>query len=159
MMIENLKGHLRGILDIDRPDVGETPRYVIEELFRRPLLERLLARVPLVVVETAHQERQLCAEMDRKPDLEAIAQRVQNGAQHVPRDLSVGPELGHDLVEPDVGGLQGLVENVETGGAHVSPPMIAPRFWTGNAWCRLQFRRVDAVFGRCRNVPASGEAG
>src|SRR5262249_57639147 len=63
----------------------------------------------------------------------------------MPRHLAVGPELGHDLVEPDVGGLQGLVEHVETGGAHVSPPMIAPRFWSGNAWCRLQFRRVDAV--------------
>ena len=37
----------------------------------------------------------------------------------MPRYLSVGPELGHDLVEPDVGGLQGLVEYVEAGGAHV----------------------------------------
>src|SRR6266446_9255193 len=37
----------------------------------------------------------------------------------MPRYLSVGPELGHDLVEPDVGGLQGLVEHVEAGGAHV----------------------------------------
>jgi hypothetical protein len=61
MMVENLEGCLRGVLDVDRPDVGETPRHVVEELFRRPLLERLLARVPLVVVETAHQKRQLRA--------------------------------------------------------------------------------------------------
>jgi hypothetical protein len=45
--------------------------------------------------------------MDRQSDLKAIAQCVQDGAEHVPHHLSVGPELGHDLVEPDVGGLQG----------------------------------------------------
>src|SRR5262249_50562604 len=51
--------------------------------------------------------------------------RMQHGAQRMPRDLPVRPELRHDLVEPDVGGLQSLVENVEVGGAHVVLPMIA----------------------------------
>jgi hypothetical protein len=29
-----------------------------------------------------------------------------------------GPDLIHDLVEPDVRGLQRLIENVEAGSAH-----------------------------------------
>jgi hypothetical protein len=87
-----------------------------------------------------------------------IAQRVQNGAQHMPRHLPVGPKLGHDLVEPDIGGLQSLVEHVETGGAHVSPPMIAPRFWWGTHGA---VRGSDASmrFSVSKNVPASGEIG
>src|SRR6266498_1428914 len=76
----------------------------------------------------------------------------------MPRHLSVGPELGHDLVEPNVGGLQGLVEHVEAGGAHVSPPMIAPWFCSGNAPCRPQFQRLVAGCSRIRRnrlkVPA-----
>jgi hypothetical protein len=36
----------------------------------------------------------LRAEMDRQPDLRAVAKGVQDGAQHMPRHLPVGPELG-----------------------------------------------------------------
>jgi hypothetical protein len=50
--------------------------------------------MPLVVVETLYEERQLRAEMDRQPDLRAVAKGVQDGAQHMPRHLPVGPELG-----------------------------------------------------------------
>jgi hypothetical protein len=84
---------------------------------------------------------------------------MQDGTQHMPCHLSVRPELGHDLVEPDVGGLQGLVEDVEAGGAHVSPRMIAPWFCSGNALCRPQFQRFHVVFVCCfrplPDVPAS----
>jgi hypothetical protein len=55
---------------------------MVQELFRGPLLERLLARTPLVVVETPYEERQLSAEMDRQLDLRAVAKGVQDGAQH-----------------------------------------------------------------------------
>ena len=65
MMVENLERHMRGVLDVDRPYARESLRYVVQELFRRALLERLLARVPLVVIETPYQERQLRAEMHR----------------------------------------------------------------------------------------------
>src|SRR5205807_4187175 len=111
IMVENLEGHMRSVFNVDRPYAGETLRHVVQELFRRALLQRLLARVPLVVIETPYQERQLRAEMNRQSDLKAIAQRVQDSAEHMPRHLAVGPELGHDLVEPDVGGLQGLVDH------------------------------------------------
>jgi hypothetical protein len=73
---------------------------MVQELFRGPLLERLLARTPLVVVETPYEERQLRAEMDRQPDLRAVAKGVQDGAQHMPRHLPVGPELGPHLAQP-----------------------------------------------------------
>jgi hypothetical protein len=72
---------------------------MVQELFRRPLLERLLARTPLVVVETPYEER-LRAEMDRQADLRAVAKGVQDGAQHMPRHLPVGPELAPHLVQP-----------------------------------------------------------
>ena len=72
---------------------------MVQELFRGPLLERLLARTPLVV-ETPYEGRQLRAVMDRQPDLRAVAKGVQDGAQHMPRHLPVGPELGSHLVQP-----------------------------------------------------------
>ena len=80
--VENLEGHMRGVLDVDRPYVGQTPRYVAQELFRRPLLERLL-----------------------------------------------------------------------------SPPMIAPRFWSGTHGAVRKFQCVDVVFCRCRNVQAPAGIG
>ena len=92
---------------------------MVQELFRRAFFERLLAGMPLVVVEPPNQQRQLRTEMDRQSGLEAVPQRVQDGAQNMPGYPSVGPEFSHDLVEPDVGGLQRLVEHVEAGGAHV----------------------------------------
>ena len=52
MMVENLERHMRGVLDVDRPYAGESLRHVVQELLRRASFERLLARVPLVVVET-----------------------------------------------------------------------------------------------------------
>src|SRR5262245_8556578 len=62
-------------------------------------------------------------------------------------------------IEVMVGGLQGLVEHVETGSAHVDPPMIAPRFCSGNALSCRQFQCPDIVFSRCENVPASAGMG
>src|SRR5215510_1826960 len=62
-------------------------------------------------------------------------------------------------IEVMIGGLQGLVEHVETGSAHVDPPMIAPRFWSGNALSCRQFQCADIVFSRCENVPASAGMG
>src|SRR5215510_12742825 len=53
-------------------------------------------------------------------------------------------------IEVMIGGLQGLVEHVETGSAHVDPPMIAPRFWSGNALSCRQFQCADIVFSAAR---------
>jgi hypothetical protein len=48
---------------------------MVQELFRGPLLERLLARTPLVVVDP-YEERQLHAEVGRQPDLKAVAMAI-----------------------------------------------------------------------------------
>src|SRR6266545_1642102 len=119
-MIEHLERRLRRVNDVDWSYVSETLRHMFEELFCRAFLEGLLAGVPLIVIKSPHQERQLRAEMDREPDRETVAQGVQDRAEHMPRDLAVGAELGHDFVEPDMGRLQSLVEDVEAGGAHAN---------------------------------------
>jgi hypothetical protein len=36
----------------------------------------------------------------------------------MPSDMPIGPEIGHDFIQPSVGGLQRLIENIETGSAH-----------------------------------------
>jgi drug/metabolite transporter (DMT)-like permease len=69
--------------------------------------------------------------MDRQSDLKAIAQCVQDGAEHVPHHLSVGPELGHDLVEPgwwSAGSLVRLSELEPTATAFYRVALAAPAF-------------------------------
>src|SRR5262249_40153309 len=39
-------------------------------------------------------------------------------SQSMPGDLSIRPEVGHDLVKPGVGRVQGLVEYFEAGCTH-----------------------------------------
>jgi len=80
-------------------------------------------RMIAVVIRTAHDQRQLRAEMSSQRRRHPVAQRAQHGAEDMPCDLPVGADIGHHLVQPDIRGLQRLVENVQTGGAHdVSPP-------------------------------------
>jgi hypothetical protein len=73
---------------------------MVQELFRGPLLERLLARTPLVVSRDPVRGAAIARREDRQPDLRAVAKGVQDGAQHMPRHLPVGPELGPHLVQP-----------------------------------------------------------
>src|SRR5215203_4167179 len=56
--------------------------------------------------------------MGRKLERDAIANPAQNGAQHMPSDLPVMPDLLHEFVQPDTRGLKCLVEDVETGCTH-----------------------------------------
>jgi len=74
--------------------------------------------MPLVVIDATHKHRQLRAEVNGNFQREAVAQRMQHGCQCMPGDVTVGAELGHDLVEPCVRGLKSLVEDVEAGRAH-----------------------------------------
>ncbi|GAB2801460.1 hypothetical protein GCM10027040_31520 [Halomonas shantousis] len=40
----------------------------------------------------------------------------------MPGDLTILPEIGHDIIEPDMGGMQRLVENLKSGFAHDNLP-------------------------------------
>jgi hypothetical protein len=81
--------------------------------------------MPLIVVEAAYQQRQLRAEMHGELQRNAVATSPQDHTEHVPGDLSVGADLGHQFVEPDVCGLKCLVEDIETSRAHGTPPETA----------------------------------
>jgi hypothetical protein len=105
----------------------------------------------------------LRAEMDRQPDLRAVAKGVQDGAQHMPRTPLTGRARAWPSSRP---ALQGLVEHGEVGSAHAFPSMIAPWFWSGNALCRPQiptplrcFRSVQEMFGvgLSQSKPAKSE--
>src|SRR5207237_10283578 len=95
---------------------------VREKFLLMALLADRRRRMPLVVIEAAHQQRQLGAEMRRVVERQAVAQSTQTRSENMPGDMSVGTHAGHDFVEPDVRRLHCLVEYVEPGGAHLSPP-------------------------------------
>src|SRR5687768_15279766 len=54
------------------------------------------------------------AELQRQP----VAKLVKDDRKRLPRELPIGTEPVHDLVEPDIGRLERLVEDFESGGAH-----------------------------------------
>src|SRR3954471_14046207 len=56
---------------VDRPSAAQPLLHVIEKDLRGTLLKALLGRMPLVVVEAAHQQRKLRTQMGREPELEA----------------------------------------------------------------------------------------
>ena len=61
---------------------------------------------------------ELGAEFHGKVGLKPVTERMQHRAKHMPREAPVRPNFVHDFVQPDVGGLYGLVENIQAGGAH-----------------------------------------
>src|SRR5437868_10333111 len=62
--------------------------------------------------------------MHRESERKAVTQGPQHGAKRMPRHLPVGPDSRHDLVEPDIGDLQGPVKDVEACGAHDGLPWV-----------------------------------
>src|SRR4029079_2193383 len=83
----------------------------------------------------ADQQRQLSSEMGREIYAQPVAELVQDGRQHLPGDLLVRTEICHDLLEPDMGGFQRLVEDFEAVRAHgPSPPTRLVRYaeWRTN---------------------------
>src|SRR5215204_4651793 len=105
---------------VDGARVGKLRADALQELVRAPRLFGQLGGPELIVVGSAHQKRQLRAEMSRKIERDAVANPAQDGAKHMPGDLAVGADRLHELVEPDVGCLEGFVEHVETSRAHAS---------------------------------------
>src|SRR3546814_10289751 len=65
------------------------------------------------------QKRELRAEVSCGIDRQSVAQLVQHGREHLPGDLPVGADLVDDLVQPDVGRLKRLVEDLESGDPHL----------------------------------------
>src|SRR4051794_13265295 len=120
-----------GVPRVGRADAPEPGRDVLEELRLAALAARLRARAPLVVVDAAHQERELRAQVRRQLQGQPVPERVQHRAQDAVGALAVRSQPGRDLVEPSVGGLECLVEDLEAGGAHGSlragiPAGVAP---------------------------------
>jgi hypothetical protein len=77
--------------------------------------------MPLIVIQPAHENWQLGAQLGRFVDGEAVAQRVRHGGEHAISSPAIRPGDLHDLLEPDVGGLHRLVEDIKSGCAHASP--------------------------------------
>jgi hypothetical protein len=56
--------------------------HAIQELLLRAHLLGHMARLPALEVDAAHDQRQLCAEIDRLLDGETVPQLMQDGPQH-----------------------------------------------------------------------------
>src|SRR5207253_10316381 len=104
---------------------------ILSEFFAAAGVARQLTRIELFVIDAANQQRELRAEMGGERKWKPVAQLVEDGRQHLPGDLLVRPELVADLVEPDVGGFQGSIENVQALRSHGFLPRSV-RAWAAN---------------------------
>jgi hypothetical protein len=100
-------------LRIDRPDVRQPFSDLVEKLIERMAIARLPCGLKLVVIDAPYQERELRSQMGGQIDLQAVPQLVQDSAQHLPGQLPVGANRLFDLTEPDMGGLDRLVEDLQ----------------------------------------------
>src|SRR5829696_8527965 len=107
---------------IDRTRVGQPLRHLGDEFLAIAALGRHLRRFELVVIDAANQQRQLSSKMRREVDAQPVTKLVQDGRQRLPGDLLVRPEIGHDLLEPEMGSFQCLVEDFEAVRAHGPSP-------------------------------------
>jgi erythromycin esterase-like protein len=73
----------------------------------------------LLVVGAADDERQLRRQVRRVIRRQPVPQGPKHDAKHVPGKLPVRTDLLGDVVEPDVCGLEGFVENVQSGRTHL----------------------------------------
>jgi hypothetical protein len=64
--------------------------------------------------------------MRRKLDRQPIPKLVQDDGKYLPRHLPIGTNRRINLVEPNIGRLQGLIEDIETGSAHEDLSLAAP---------------------------------
>jgi len=124
MRAQHVEHRTYRIARVHRPGVAQALADMGQESIGIALRRRLGLGLVAVVVGAAHHQWQLRAKMGGKRAGHAVAQRAQHGAQHVPGDLPVGADVGHHLIQPDVRGLQRLVEDVQAGGAHGSPPSL-----------------------------------
>lgn len=117
-----------GLSRINRPDVRKPAGDFLDEFLPGLEIGRLPCRFIEVIICAAHNERQLSSKVRSQLRLQPIPEFVEHCRENFPGQLPVGTDLIHDLVKPDVGGLDGLVEYVEAGCAHGEPP-----FWSGKA--------------------------
>lgn len=81
-----------------------------------------VARAELVIIGAPNQKRQLGAEMGAQLQRDAISKSPEDRPKDMPRPLPVYGKLLHDLIEPDMGLLQGGVEDREAVACHAAPP-------------------------------------
>ena len=92
-----------------------------EEGLEVALLHGHDGRAPLLVVDAADQRRQLGAEIGGLVDGEVVAEGVQDGPeQAIGAGLVAPAEPVVDVVDPDMGLLDGLIDSPESAGAHGS---------------------------------------
>jgi hypothetical protein len=118
------RGHR--VTRIHMPEIAEALLDTAQEFVLGGRALRLRIGHVFGVAGTAHEKRQLRAEMGGKRRGYPVPQRAQDGAQNMPGQLPVAADIGHDLLQPDIRGLQCLVEDIQTGGAHAAPPAVPP---------------------------------
>jgi hypothetical protein len=94
--------------------------------------------------------------MDGQLQRNAVADGPQDGTQHVPGGLPIGADLRHQFIEPNMGGLQCLVEDIETSRAHGKPPETANAHKANPVGGRSFQDTLTEVSGR---LDATGELG
>src|SRR5258706_590605 len=117
---------------IDRTDelgAAEAVGHALQKLRKRAFFQRVLARPPLFEIGAAHQKRQLRREVSRDARREPGARGVHHSAKHVPGRMPIGAQILDDLVEPDMRGLQSLVEHFQAVGAHARASEACPPRW------------------------------
>jgi elongation factor G len=116
--------------------IASCPAHAVQERLQRAIGSGQLRGPELIIVGAAHQDRQLRTQMRGEVERQPVPRRPERRAEHVPGELPVGAYrlVPHQLVEPCVRGLQGLVENLEALVAHgVSPQSSAPDAGRGRA--------------------------
>ena len=145
------------VASIDRADLSQLLTDGLQERVKGAgLLVHAAGGVPLVIVEAAHQERQLRAEMNGQFQRNAVADGPQDGTEHVPGGLPIGADLRHQFIEPNMGGLKCLVEDIETSRAHGKPPETANAHEANPVGGRSFQDTLTEVSGR---LDATGELG
>ena len=78
-----------------------------QELIFCAILVRIACRMPAFVIQSAHENRQLCAKGSCFFGRQAIAKHMQNRSQRMLGRMTISPmEALSDLVEPPIRGLQ-----------------------------------------------------
>src|SRR5260370_8667311 len=99
-MVEHRKHGVSRLSDVHRPDIGEAVRHLRQELVARAHLARLLGWPPLVVVEPAHEQRQLRAQGRRQTDRQGGPPRPPHPPPTPPPPPSAPPLPGPNPSHP-----------------------------------------------------------
>ena len=91
----------------------------VQEGLQLPLARRVRGQMPAFAVDAAHDRRQLRTEMHGLIRGQSIAQRMQHSAQGAQRMLALRQVmLGHELLDPDVDLLDGVVDRWQMAFTH-----------------------------------------